>query len=248
LLAEDNPVNQRVAVLMLKRLGYEVDVAQNGAAAVRMAAAGDYAIVLMDCQMPEMDGFEATVAIRVQEIETGRHIPIIAMTANALQGDREQCVASGMDDYISKPIDIERLREALTIWTRSPEAEIAPSAPTTTAARRPPSDMDMTRLAEMFGDDRPAIVDLLGAFRDSLQQLRERIQHEVSSHGTNVKSLAHEMKGMASNMGATRLATLAAQVESAALRDDWASVENGAHSLEGEIALVDAFVEDYIKG
>ncbi|HYA59265.1 MAG TPA: PAS domain S-box protein, partial [Burkholderiaceae bacterium] len=248
LLAEDNPVNQRVAVLMLKRLGYEVDIAENGAAAVRMAAAGDYALVLMDCQMPEMDGFEATVAIRVQEIETGRHIPIIAMTANALQGDREQCVASGMDDYISKPIDIERLREALTIWTRSPEADIAPSTPSTTAAQRPPSDMDMTRLTEMFGDDRPAIVDLLGTFRESLQRLRERMQHEVSSRGTNVKALAHEMKGMASNMGATRLATLAAQVEGAALRDDWSSIENGARSLEGEIALLDAFVDDYIKG
>jgi len=248
LLAEDNPVNQRVAVLMLKRLGYEVDIAENGAAAVRMAPADDYALVLMDCQMPEMDGFEATVAIRVQEIETGRHIPIIAMTANALQGDREQCVASGMDDYISKPIDIERLREALTIWTRSPEADIAPSTPSTTAAQRPPSDMDMTRLTEMFGDDRPAIVDLLGAFRESLQRLRERMQHEVSSRGTNVKALAHEMKGMASNMGATRLATLAAQVEGAALRDDWSSIENGARSLEGEIALLDAFVDDYIKG
>ncbi|HXY21633.1 MAG TPA: CHASE domain-containing protein [Burkholderiaceae bacterium] len=248
LLAEDNQVNQRVAVLMLKRLGYEVDIAENGAAAARMAAAGDYALVLMDCQMPEMDGFEATVAIRVQEIETGRHIPIIAMTANALQGDREQCVASGMDDYISKPIDIERLREALTIWTRSPEADIAPSTPSTTAAQRPPSDMDMTRLTEMFGDDRPAIVDLLGAFRESLQRLRERMQREVSSRGTNVKALAHEMKGMASNMGATRLATLAAQVEGAALRDDWSSIENGARSLEGEIALLDAFVDDYIKG
>ncbi len=248
LLAEDNPVNQRVAVLMLKRLGYEVDVAENGAAAVHMVAAGDYALVLMDCQMPEMDGFEATVAIRVQEIETGRHVPIIAMTANALQGDREQCVASGMDDYISKPIDVERLREALTIWTRSPEAEVAPSAPSTIAAQRPASDMDMTRLTEMFGDDRPAIVDLLAAFRESLLRLRERMQQEVGSRGTNVKSLAHEMKGMASNMGATRLATLAAQVENAAQRDDWTSVSSGAQSLEAEIALLDAFVEDYIKG
>jgi len=248
LLAEDNPVNQRVAVLMLRRLGYEADIAENGAQAVRMATAGDYALVLMDCQMPEMDGFEATVAIRVQEIETGRHIPIIAMTANALQGDREQCVASGMDDYIAKPIDIERLREALTIWTRLPEADAAPSAASPPAAQRTSSDMDMTRLTEMFGDDRTALVELLGAFRESLHDLRERIGQEVHGRGTNVRNLAHEVKGMASNMGAARLAELAARVEDAARKDDWSTIDSGAQALEGEIALLDAFVDGYIKG
>jgi len=248
LLAEDNPVNQRVAILMLKRLGCEVDVAENGAQAVRLATTGNYALVLMDCQMPEMDGFEATVAIRVQEIETGTHIPIIALTANALQGDREKCVASGMDDYIAKPIDIERLREALTIWTPLPESQTALSTPTSTAAPRPSTDMDMKRLTEMFGDDRPTLIDLLGAFRESLQQLRERIEREVRARGPNVRSLAHEMKGMASNMGATGLAALAAQVENAATQDDWPSIQSGAQRLEGEIALLDAFVDDYIKG
>lgn len=116
LLAEDNTINQRLAVAVLTRLGYPVDVVENGVKAVEAARTGQYALILMDCQMPEMDGYEATTAIRQAEADTDLHVPIVAMTANAMHGDREKCIAIGMDDYMPKPMNLERLQEVLDTW------------------------------------------------------------------------------------------------------------------------------------
>jgi PAS domain S-box-containing protein len=127
LLAEDNLVNQKVAVRMLERLGVAVDVAGNGLEAVGAATRTRYALVLMDCQMPELDGFDATAAIRRAEAVTGDHVPIIALTANAMHGDRERCLMAGMDDYITKPMKMEDLSLALKRWTN--DASCAPASP-----------------------------------------------------------------------------------------------------------------------
>jgi len=116
LLAEDNQVNQKLATRQLEILGYAADVVMNGREALRALGNQHYTLVLMDCQMPEMDGYEATQAIRALEMETGDHLPIIAMTANAMQGDRDICIAAGMDDYISKPIRLDDLRSTLARW------------------------------------------------------------------------------------------------------------------------------------
>ncbi|HWR29508.1 MAG TPA: response regulator [Negativicutes bacterium] len=116
LLAEDNAANQKLALLLLKKLGYEVQLAVNGLETLAAIAEEQFDLVLMDCQMPEMDGFEATQEIRKKELGTGRHIPIIAMTANAMQDDRQQCIKAGMDDYISKPIDFPKLQDILDRW------------------------------------------------------------------------------------------------------------------------------------
>ena len=117
LVVEDNIVNQKVSVRMLEKLGCRVDVAVNGKEAVDLCEKQQYDVVFMDCQMPELDGFQATGQIRDQE--KGGRIPIIAMTANAMRGDRQRCLDAGMDDYVSKPIKKEALTTALDRWTQA---------------------------------------------------------------------------------------------------------------------------------
>jgi two-component system sensor histidine kinase/response regulator len=113
LVAEDNPVNQKVAAAMLKRLGYRADVVANGTEAVEAVERIPYAAVLMDCQMPEMNGYEATEEIRRRETP-GRHIPIVALTASAVKGDEDRCLAAGMDAYVTKPVTVTALGASLS--------------------------------------------------------------------------------------------------------------------------------------
>lgn len=131
LLAEDNAINSKLAVRLLKKLGCEVDVAGTGNEALTLLKTTSYDIVFMDCQMPEMDGFEATRAARRWEQQQtngtatpGRRLPIIALTANAMQGDRERCIEVGMDDYVTKPIDPKDLKRILDTWTQRPAATV----------------------------------------------------------------------------------------------------------------------------
>jgi CheY-like chemotaxis protein len=118
LLAEDSIVNQKVAVRMLEKLGCRIDTVANGREAVEAVFTIAYDLVFMDCRMPEMDGYNATAAIRMHEAATGDHIPIIAMTANAMREDREQCLQAGMDDYVSKPVTAEKLHSILMKWAK----------------------------------------------------------------------------------------------------------------------------------
>ena len=123
LVAEDNLVNQRVAARMLEKFGCRVDVVTNGLEAVEAAGRIAYHCIFMDCQMPEMDGYEAVTEIRRHEAQTGAHVPIIAMTANAMEGDRDRCLAAGMDDYVAKPVEPRTLRATLERWVeRSADA------------------------------------------------------------------------------------------------------------------------------
>jgi CheY-like chemotaxis protein len=126
LLAEDNPINQRLAILLLERWGHDVTLAQDGIEAVSLFGRRDWDLVLMDMQMPNMDGLAATRAIRAAETE-GRHTPIIAMTANAMNTDREHCLEAGMDAFLSKPFETERLRTLVNQMTCDlPHAQAAP--------------------------------------------------------------------------------------------------------------------------
>jgi CheY-like chemotaxis protein len=125
LLAEDNPVNQKVMVRTLEKLGYRVDVAKDGREAVKAVQGGDYDLVLMDCEMPELDGYEATRVIRDAEVDE-QHIPIVALTANVMDGNREKCLQCGMDDHVIKPVKRQVLAEVLTRWLR-PESGMSSS-------------------------------------------------------------------------------------------------------------------------
>ena len=138
LLAEDNSVNQMLAVRLLEKIGYRVDVVENGLDAVDRVRRRRYDLVLMDCQMPEMDGYQATAEIR--RLEAGwRHTNIVAVTANAMLGDREKCLKAGMDDYLSKPIQLAQLKDVLDRWSQVASAEQPePSPSSADGGRREP--------------------------------------------------------------------------------------------------------------
>jgi CheY-like chemotaxis protein len=124
LLAEDNPVNQKLARFAIQKMGHSIVMVNNGLRAVKTSATGEFDLILMDLQMPEMDGFEATARIREAERSTGRHTPIVAMTAHAMHGDREQCLRAGMDDYLAKPIDLQALARMIERY-RVPRPTVA---------------------------------------------------------------------------------------------------------------------------
>ena len=140
LVVEDNPVNQRVARAMLNKLGCRADVARNGLEGVEYMRQGRYDMVLMDCQMPELDGYEATRIIRADERETGRpRTPIVALTANALEGDEARCLGAGMDAYLSKPFSLAALGETLSRWAGKGGVDGAREAGARPSARQVPA-------------------------------------------------------------------------------------------------------------
>jgi CheY-like chemotaxis protein len=145
LLAEDNAINQRIAVRLLQKLGLVVDAVANGREAVEAVKEREYDLILMDCQMPGIDGFEATKIMR--KLEPGTHrTPICALTANAMEGDRERCLAAGMDDYICKPVDLEKLRETVARWIQRPAiSSVDPDFPQKSGNRNPAVDSAQRR-------------------------------------------------------------------------------------------------------
>ncbi|MGH9383566.1 MAG: CHASE domain-containing protein [Vicinamibacterales bacterium] len=227
LIAEDNLVNQKVALFALRRLGYETEVVSDGLQAVDAFQHGTYACILMDCQMPEMDGYQATAEIR--RIEGGaRHIPIIAMTAHAMKGDRERCLVAGMDDYVSKPLNSGDLQAALdrvfAVTPRPVPHTVAPSeAPTTTSeALPPPLDPEVfASLRDLGPADGPDLrAELAEAFlRDATHRLALLRSAMVAGDSTQARQAAHSLKGMCSAIGATRMTTLSVELEQAGLAE-----------------------------
>jgi two-component system sensor histidine kinase/response regulator len=243
LLAEDNEVNQMVAVRMLQRLGLRADVAANGLEAVEAVARIPYDLVLMDCLMPEMDGYAATRAIREMEKPGGVRIPIVAMTANALTGDREKCLAAGMDDYIPKPVTKRALEEAIARWLPAAGAEIQDprAARADDSGCDPPIDLEvLSSLRE--GDGRGAgefLASLIELFlRDAprslatLREALEKIDAEV------LRSSAHALKGSSATMGATRMAEMCARLESHGARGTLDGAGAVMTSLDAEFSRV----------
>ena len=221
LLAEDNVVNQEVAVSLLESLGCQVTSADNGEAAVSKLTAGSHDVVLMDCQMPRMDGFDATRAIRCHEREAGTgRIPIIALTANAMRGDRERCLAAGMDDFVSKPFRLDELRRTLERWVAQAPP---PGRPATSLAREasapPPSqELDEQALAELAALRKPGGADLLGRvarlFREKTPALLSDIEDAARRRdGDALGAAAHSLKSSAACVGALGLAESCERLE-----------------------------------
>ena len=252
LVAEDNPVNQRVAVRMLERIGYRVDVAADGRQALEALRHNDYAAVLMDVQMPEMDGHEATAEIRRRE-GAGRRTPIIALTANAMRGDRERALAAGMDDYVIKPVKREELEAVLKRWV-SPQESPKPDAVAATAGpdRSAPGEEDapldegvLTALRRLQGEGEPDILGKLVGFfvgdaRLQIAALRERVE---AGEAREVERIAHALKGGSGSLGATRMAAICSALEDAGASSDLRAAPELLERLEGEFGRASAALE-----
>ncbi len=250
LLVEDNPINREVAVGLLELLGYHVDSAEDGRQACTLTTTGAYDVILMDCQMPVMDGFTATARIRERERQRhATHTPIIALTANAMEGDRERCLAAGMDDYLTKPFSHQALAATLARWClpqdqRQPNASEASLNAQTEVGERDksspsaaPAQIDRTAWETIATFQRPGqtnvlhkIISLyLTSSQAQVTQLRKAWQGRDSDA---IQTAAHSLKSSSATLGAHRLATLAKQLEESCRT---AHVEQA----EGLIALIE---------
>jgi PAS domain S-box-containing protein len=212
LLAEDNEVNRKVALRMLERLGCHADAVANGRDAVAVLAGRRYDVVLMDVQMPEMDGFEATAAIRERERRTSGHVPIVAMTAHAMVGDRERCLAAGMDDYVGKPVKLQSLAEALQRWTGREGADV--DAVPATAGNGADPVLALDQLRDSSGDDpafeRTLLTTFLTRMPTSVAALAASLAAEDAAR---LETEAHALKGSCSAIGAVAAGTVCAELE-----------------------------------
>jgi PAS domain S-box-containing protein len=233
LIAEDNPTNQEVAVAILHKLGYETESVGNGELAVRALQASDYDVVLMDCEMPRMDGYEATRIIRSAEGGArNREIPIIALTASAMAADRDRCFRVGMSDYISKPVDPRQLATTLAKWTAQSRAG---SQPGTASAAASIPVFDEGELLERLMGDRKLAQRLVNSFsQDAPDKLANLGQLIRAADCAGIRAAAHALKGAAANLSARALKELAVQMQEAATRQDLQSCAALAAGMQTE--------------
>ncbi len=223
LLAEDNPANQRLALAQLQRLGYHAEMVGNGAKALEAYSLHPehYSLILMDCQMPVMDGFEASGKIRILERWTNRHIPIIAMTANAMQGDREACLTAGMDDYVSKPVTIDNLRRVLesflSISDSTPKVKV--TLPESDGDEYDPLDHGvLSGLRELQAEGEPDfLTELIDLFLEDSAVLMMDIEHGLEIGDLkSIQHAAHTLKGSSGSLGASSFSRMCIEMEKAA--------------------------------
>jgi signal transduction histidine kinase/CheY-like chemotaxis protein/HPt (histidine-containing phosphotransfer) domain-containing protein len=252
LVAEDNPINREVATAMLDELGYDWDVAGTGAEALQSLSRRDYSAVLMDCQMPELDGYEAARELRRREGQ-GRRTPVIAMTAHALAGDRERCLEAGMDDYLTKPLYLDQLRQRLERWagtsapSRSPSAEPPPSAPSSAAAEpsvAPPADLDRLRAVCRGPED---VKRMSAMFFTQARETMAGLENAVPAQaGDDVRRLAHALAGASANLGFGPLSAALRALERAGREGQWENRSTLLEAARREVESLRRFLEEHL--
>jgi two-component system, sensor histidine kinase and response regulator len=241
LVAEDNPVNQKVIALTLRKRGHQVTLAANGREALEQLERLSFDLVLMDVQMPEMGGFEATAAIRRRERTTGGHIPIIAMTAHAMKGDRERCLEAGMDGYVAKPVQARELFDAIEAARRLPAQE----APLAAAAPDCPVGPLLLAVSE---DKAETLHELVGMFLAEVPLLLGAVREAIAS--TDAKALeraAHGLKGSVGNFEAAAAHAAAQRLERMGRDEALAGAGDVCDELEHELHSLGARLRDFLR-
>jgi CheY-like chemotaxis protein/HPt (histidine-containing phosphotransfer) domain-containing protein len=255
LLAEDNAVNQKVALRQLNSLGYQVHAVRNGVEAVQAIEREIYPIVLMDCQMPEMDGYKATECIRLMQNTSPvawKYRPyIIAMTANALAGDREACLAAGMDDYVSKPVRIEDLNDALKrgldAMNRKSFTPASFRAPESGAKIIDAEALNNLRSLRMDGEPDP-LAELVELFlNDTPERIAQLHTALKNCAAYDLEATAHSLKGSAGNLGAQTIAATCGRIMQTARASDFAPVAPFIKSIEEDFGKVKPILLEEIK-
>jgi CheY-like chemotaxis protein/HPt (histidine-containing phosphotransfer) domain-containing protein len=241
LVVEDNPVNQKVAQKFLERLGCSVRVAGDGAEALEMSAGEPFDLILMDMQMPVMDGVSATRAIRARE-RGGPRTPIIALTANVLAGQFQSCLDAGMDDVLAKPLEAQRLQDMLERFVlRVPDhVTTVPPVPVGPSLASPP--LDLARLGSLAGDDTAFMRELVATYRMSAASVLAEMRAALAEgHRDRLKRAAHKLKGASDNIAAGRVREVAARIESAADTTPPAKLAEWVELIRSELDELEAF-------
>jgi two-component system, sensor histidine kinase and response regulator len=239
LLAEDNPINREVAVRMLTKRGHTVIVAENGKEALAALEGQSFDMILMDIQMPEMDGFEATAEIRRREQSRGTHIPIIAMTAHAMKGDRERCLAAGMDDYISKPIAVDELikvTEGLGVADRASKTELSVET------------FDQAAALARVGGDVNLLLDLARMFHSEGPKRLSAVREALGRKDANeLRRASHALKGSVSAFAARHATEAAAKVEELAESGDLSKADAACQTLAVQVDKLMRALDDFVN-
>ena len=247
LVVEDHPVNQQVARKFLERLGCEVTVVDDGAKAVAVCAQQGFDLVLMDVQMPVMDGLTATRAIRRAET-TGRHTPIVALTASAVSDELERCREAGMDGMLTKPLELVRLREILDRYGLGIDAEKPVALPESTLPPPEQQPLDLSRLREMVGDDKEFLQELCATFVSSGKQIVAELERALGSGDRpRIAAVAHKLKGGSASVCAHQLASLAASLESSAREQRQDELEESVNAIRHSFGKLAGYVAAEFK-
>jgi CheY-like chemotaxis protein len=247
LLAEDNVVNQHLAVKLLERRGHEVVVVNTGRQAVDAVAERAFDAVLMDVQMPEMDGFEATAVIRQREATTGRHVPIIALTAHAMKGDRERCLAAGMDGHVIKPLQPDVLYASIegAASVAAPSSE-APAQTAAAVVEPPPYDPSV--LDTHFGGDQAFLGEIVEVFFQSYPQWQAEIHAAVEAGDpSRLRVAAHTLKGAVGYFGARAVHDLAHRLEQMARAGQLREAPAACSLLDGALRRLHAALQQLAR-
>ncbi len=244
LIVDDHPINRMVLARQVRALGYACEVAQDGLVALDLWSGDRFGLVVTDCNMPELSGYQLTRHIRAAEERHGHaRTPIIACTANALGGEAERCLAEGMDDYLSKPVELARLAEKLNRWLPLPEAPLTHAPAVMRAALSRFEPLDRAVVEEISAGNPVVAREVLVRFHRYNSEDAQRLRGAVSSGDFDrVCEAAHRIRGSSRTVGASDLAIACERMEAAAGKGDWDAVAQAMEDFDREVGRMDRHI------